>query len=532
MAQTDLAVRIASIFDAAGINKADKSISKLEKSSKKLGKALGIALSVATVTAFGKASVKAFAQDQKSAQMLTIAIKNLGLAFEQANVDKFISDLERTSAMADDALRPAFQALLTTTGSVIKSQQLLQTAIEASRGSGIDLATVAQDLANAYVGNTKGLKKYNLGLTQAELKTMSFTEIVARLNKQFDGSSAAYLETYAGKMEAITTAVGRAQEVIGESLVNALITLSGASNTTELITYIDNVAERIGNLITSVEKFGFLLKYWFNPKNWLKSGDDAAAAWEEILRKRAYAAGKVFDSKNNSVTGFKVDEAARKKAEIAAAKRAKELLAAQNKNTAELKKQAALKKAATMFDLEQIQLVAALKGNLSEEERKRVELQFALLTGNTAEAQKLTYELAKAQGLGEDLARYLATLPDAKNPFASWAAYLDMIAAKARAIATNPTSPAASATPSSTPATAADLAAAGSFSQLAAQGAGASGGFSPVVAAAMAAPVINVTVQGNLIREQELIDQVLAGAQLSSLSGSPSQIGRIAGMFG
>ena len=45
-------------------------------------------------------------------------------------------------------------------------------------------------------------------------------------------------------------------------------------------------------------------------------------------------------------------------------------------------------------------------------------------------------------------------------------------------------------------------------------------------------PVINVTVQGNVIREQELIDKVLAGTQTSSLSGSPSQIGRIQGMFG
>jgi hypothetical protein len=44
--------------------------------------------------------------------------------------------------------------------------------------------------------------------------------------------------------------------------------------------------------------------------------------------------------------------------------------------------------------------------------------------------------------------------------------------------------------------------------------------------------IINNNVQGNIIKEQELINQVLAGAQLSSLSGSPSQIGRIAGMFG
>jgi hypothetical protein len=114
---------------------------------------------------------------------------------------------------------------------------------------------------------------------------------------------------------------------------------------------------------------------------------------------------------------------------------AKKQLDATKKLTAEQKKQNALKKAATVFDLEQVELIAALKGKLSDEDRKRVELQFALLVGNTSEAQKLTYELAKAQGLGEKLAGYLASLPDAKNPFASWEAYLDMLAEKARKIA-------------------------------------------------------------------------------------------------
>jgi hypothetical protein len=103
--------------------------------------------------------------------------------------------------------------------------------------------------------------------------------------------------------------------------------------------------------------------------------------------------------------------------------------------TAEQRKQAALKKAGSIFDLEQIQLIAALKGKLSDEDRKRVELQFALLVGNTDEAKKLTYELAKAQGLSETLARHLADLPPAKNPFAAWEAYLDMLAEKARKIA-------------------------------------------------------------------------------------------------
>jgi hypothetical protein len=85
--------------------------------------------------------------------------------------------------------------------------------------------------------------------------------------------------------------------------------------------------------------------------------------------------------------------------------------------------------------LEQVQLIAALKGKLSDEDRKRVELQFAIITGNVSEAQRLTFELARAQGLSVAIAKDLASLPDAKNPFASWEAYLDMLMIKAQKVA-------------------------------------------------------------------------------------------------
>jgi hypothetical protein len=441
--QTDLAIRIAAIFDAAGMNKADKSISKLEKNAKKLGKSLGIALSVAAVTAFGKAAVKAFTDDQKSAAMLTLAVKNLGLAFEQANIDKFISDLEGSAGMADDVLRPAFQALLTTTGSVIKSQELLKTAIEASRGSGIDLATVAQDLANAYVGNTKGLKKYNLGLTQAELKAMSFLEIQQRMNDQFKGASAAYLATYTGQMEALSVAAGNAAEVIGQSLVEAILNVSGATDASTLGTYIENVAGYLAGLIDSVAKFVFSVKWLTNPKNWLKGGDEMWAEWDRIVQKRQMAAARLFDPKNNAVTGYKVDEAARNKAVKDAARRQKELLAAQNKQTAELKKQAALKKAGTVFDMEQIQIVAALKGKLSEEDKIRLQAQLALLNGNADLATKLTNQILAAQDSSGNLAKFLAALPNARNPFEYLDGYLSYLAGKAAALVTNKPVPSA-----------------------------------------------------------------------------------------
>jgi hypothetical protein len=177
--------------------------------------------------------------------------------------------------------------------------------------------------------------------------------------------------------------------------------------------------------------------------------------------------------------------------------------------------------------------VAALKGKLSEEDKIRLQAQLALLNGNADLANRLTNQILAAQDSSGNLAKFLSALPNAKNPFEYLDAYLSYLANKAAAVLTGspvPNVPSANAAPAPMP-TASEMAASGSFSQLVSQGAGASGGFSPVVAAAMA-PVINVTVQGNVIREQELINQVLAGAQLSSLSGSPSQIGRIAGMFG
>jgi len=54
---TDLAIRIATTYDSAGLNKADKGVTKLSKSVKSLGRALGLTLGAAAMTAYGKAAM-------------------------------------------------------------------------------------------------------------------------------------------------------------------------------------------------------------------------------------------------------------------------------------------------------------------------------------------------------------------------------------------------------------------------------------------------------------------------------------------
>jgi hypothetical protein len=199
--------------------------------------------------------------------------------------------------------------------------------------------------------------------------------------------------------------------------------------------------------------------------------------------------------------------------------------------TAEQKKQNALKKAGTVFDLDQIQLVAALKGKLSEDDKIRVQAQLALLNGNEAVATKLTNQILMAQDASGNLAKFLSALPNAKNPFEYLDAYLSYLAGKAAAVLTGTTAPnvpstTASATAMPTPS---EMAASGSFSQLVSQGAGASGGFSPVVAAAMAQPVV---VELKITGDGDLTNTIAKNLMQQSLStGNQTYVNRRTGGF-
>lgn len=431
-------INIASEFTGKKeFKKAEQATIHLDKQVKKLAKNLGLALSTAAVVQFGKAAAKAFAEDQAGAARLAKTVDNLGLSFANPQITSFIDTLSAASGVIDDQLRPAMQKLLTTTGSVAQSQKLLAQAIDISRGSGIDLDTVTQDLANSYVGITRGLKKYNLGLTQAELQAASFTTIQEKLTAQFSGANAAYLATYAGQMQVLTVAASEAKETIGAGLIDAFRIIAGDTTITDLSAKISKLATNIGDFFRGVAQ-GFrdlsqmpVIKQLLQLAGlMLKVAGKVAGAFidpfvEEGARNRG---GGIAPSSANehlqSLTATANAKAAAK-AEEAAKKRAAALLASQKKNTAELKKQNLAKKQGSLFDMEQIQIIAALKGKITEEERLRLMLQLALITGNEDQAKKLSDQLADAIDSTGKLKQYINTLPEAPNPFKAWDTWLE-----------------------------------------------------------------------------------------------------------
>ena len=502
---------------------ADKSTSALEKGVKKLGTAIAGAFAAEKILAFGKASVKAFLEEEKSAALLANTMKNLGLSFATPQMETFISQLSQTAGVADEVHRPAMQKLISQTGDYFKSQEILTQAIEVSRGSGVELATVVSDLSAAYVGNTKGLKKYNLGLTQAELKTMKFADVQKKLNDQFKGSNAAYLETYAGKMEVLKTAAGEAQETIGKGLVDALMAITGDTSVADLAESMKNVADYtadaivgLGNVVAKLKQIGEGTPDWLKKLGGLGLNTNAAfGAAKPLLDYLQKSGEKSQNSKmqNPSVQMFMTDQ---NNARLAREKLKTEnkIVAATKANTAELKKQAAEKKQAALFDLEKIGLVAALQGKITEEEKLRLELQLALLTGNDEKAAQLSQQLANSIDKTGNLAKFLTTLPDANNPFKNWDSYLTAIEKRIRELNVNPpTTPPSTNVP-------ANVGAGGFIPSNYGVGAGGSTGGT---AATTGGSEIVINIDGK---------EVARAMQQQYLNGINSKASRMLGMFG
>ena len=418
---------------------ADKATGKLDDSVKKLGKSLLAAFSVQKITQFGKAAVTAFVENEKSAKRLETVVKNLGLAFELPGIEASLDKVSAKFGYEGEVLREAFQKLITTTGSAQKSQELLNLSLDIAAATGIDLLTVNQDLAAAYTGQTRGLRKYNLGLTQSELKTLNFDSAVSKLSNNFKGAAGAELETYAGKMRVIGEAAGNAQEIIGKGLVDAFAILaSDTGDITELTSAMNDFAEgtaaafrNVAVLVTNLDKamqagmgvIGMLdkltgsnfVKIFGGVLGLLSTGSNGGGGGS------SYSPGMGGYPSSALGTGY-VDpnQKAREKAEREAAKRAKELAGLQKKTVDTQKKANALTKAANTIDLERIGMTAALRGKISETDRLSLNLQLALLDDNEKKAEKLSNELNEAVKRQNALNAALRNTAEAPNPYRNW----------------------------------------------------------------------------------------------------------------
>lgn len=196
----------------------------------KVGKMVGAAFVAAAAAAgayavkIGIEGVKAAIEDEKAQTQLALALENAtGATNAQiAATEQSILKMSLATGVADDQLRPALARLVRSTGDITKAQDLLTTALDVSTATGKPLETVANALGKAYDGNTAALGKLGVGLSSAELKTMSFTDVQGKLTALFGGAAAANAETYAGRIARVQVAFNEAKETIGFALLPIL----------------------------------------------------------------------------------------------------------------------------------------------------------------------------------------------------------------------------------------------------------------------------------------------------------------------
>jgi hypothetical protein len=249
--------------------------SKMSEFGKKAAAAFAIAAAAAAAYAvkLGVDGVKAAIEDEQAQLRLASALRTATGATDgqiQATED-YILKTSLATGVADDQLRPAFQRLAVSTKDVNEAQRLLNLSLDIAKGRGLELETVANALGRAQDGNTTALGRLGLGLSKAELSTLSFTEVQQKLSDLYGGSAAANAETFQGKIDRLKVGFDEAKESLGVALLpqverfisflnetgiptlNAFIAgLTGDQGLSASLTESQRGAESFGNAISKV----------------------------------------------------------------------------------------------------------------------------------------------------------------------------------------------------------------------------------------------------------------------------------------
>ena len=427
---------------------ADTAVTKLNKSVKGLARTFGLTFGTAAVIAYGKASVKAFIEDDNAARSLGITLKNLGLETGNTSVyvNEMISNLEKQTGVLDDELRPAMDKLLRATGSVSKATTLLNLALDISAGTGKDLTTVSQGLQKAFLGNNASLGRLGVGLSKAELASSSFEEIQVRLSELFAGQASSAAESYAGQLNKLTIAGNNAKEVIGKGIVQALTESSGSMNaaTADIERYSEAISDlivdfgrffRLSNAVPSI--FELLTDPVSAINNFNKVADQIDA---QIAKQNAAAMGRnPIQAGSYLKTQTKITKLTKEEAAAQA-----KILANKKLSAAIDKANLALAKGTDVFDMDKIQLNAAMLNQAEQLGKVTNSAQLLAITNDIARlrikqdilnledaiASKDTARIeAATKQLNEDL-KILGTLQNQNIKLADIKSILDKIVPK------------------------------------------------------------------------------------------------------
>ena len=418
MAIKGIQIPILTSFNGKGANDAIHKLSAVDSAAASLGKTLRRYLGAAAIEEFARRSVNAFAADDQSAKLLTKTIENLGIALQPKQLSGYIQGLQDATGILDDQLRPAFANIILATKDFSKAQDVMQTALDVSAGTGKDLAAVSIALQKAYLGNTTALGRLGAGISKADLATKDFNLIQQKLNANFKGDAAVAADSYQGKINKLKATFQDVQEIVGKGLIDSFANLTQNANVANFAVTMRGVAQATSDAVQGVSVLLARIEKLTGGTSFWKQFLDVSTQYSGLRllinlgKKDREQKTAIADKTQTTTKALAAQVPIQTKLTDSQIKSAK---AAQDKAKAD-KASAVLNQAAKTVDLQQAQLIAGLMSAQDEDTKKRLELQQALLNGNADAAGKLSQEILSAQ-----ISALEASKLDPFNQFASGA---------------------------------------------------------------------------------------------------------------
>jgi phage-related protein len=241
----------------------------------KFGKMAGAAFAVAGAAALAygavllKQGVESAIADEQAQAKLATTLQNVTNATDAqiAAVENQILQTSLLTGLTDDQLRPSFERFVRATKDSDEALRLQKVAVDVAAGSGKSLEAVTNAMARAAEGNTTALGKLGVGLTAAQLKTMSMDEVTKSLSETFGGQAAIQADTFAGKMARLRVAFDEGKETIGSFVLDALTPMINTVVNTVIPAvagFIDSVGGKDG-LTNAFKTYIDLIKNIFQP---------------------------------------------------------------------------------------------------------------------------------------------------------------------------------------------------------------------------------------------------------------------------
>jgi hypothetical protein len=278
------------------LDKADKDVATFGDKVSDFGKKAGLAFAAAGAAAVAYAGklaidgVKSAIADAAAQEKLALTLKNVTGATDAqiAATEDYITKTSLAFGVTDDDLRPSLERLSRATGDLEKAQKLQTVAIDVAAGSGKSLEAVTNAMAKAAEGNTASLAKLGIGLTSAQLKTMSMDDITAKLADTFENQASTKADTFQGKLNRLTIAFDEGKETVGAYILDAItpmVNLIVKNVIPAIQDFTSNLGEKLAPVMKVIQPIINGLRSAFNSvKDSLAENNDELRPFFSLLR--------------------------------------------------------------------------------------------------------------------------------------------------------------------------------------------------------------------------------------------------------